>query len=141
MIAILWHLFSFAQADSSAANSARELLRLTGSAKIGVQMMNTMIASFKQHYTDVPDEFWDSFMNEVNMDELIEKIVPIYIKHYTQAELEELIVFYKTPLGQKVIQELPLISRESYSIGQDWGKQIAEKVISRMKEKGYIKST
>lgn len=130
----------FAQPDS-ARKHARHLLEIMGSAQLGEQTMKTMIASYKQQMSDVPSEFWDNFLKEAKMDDLLELIIPIYVKHFTAKELLQLIAFYKTPLGQKVVSTLPMITGESYAVGENWGRKLGEKVVQQLKEKGYIKGS
>ena len=40
----------------------KELLVLTGSADLGVQVGNQLIESFSKAYPDVAKEFWEEFM-------------------------------------------------------------------------------
>jgi hypothetical protein len=63
--------------------------------------------------------------------------VPIYDKYYTETDIDQLIEFYKSPVGKKMIEVQPQLTQESMLAGQTWGRQIAEKVMHRMKEKGY----
>jgi len=129
---------AFSQVDST-KHHARELLEVTGSGNLGLQLMQNIFSSFKNQFPQVPGEFWEEMSKEVTGKELIELVIPIYSKYYTDEELVNLIAFYKSPLGQKVIQKLPLISQDSYYVGQDWGKKVGEKVITRLKEKGFFK--
>lgn|SRR5690348_3868296 len=133
--------FVNAQIDSGRAAHVRELLEITGSAKLGIQMINSLINTFEQQNPDVPAEFWNGFKKEVNTSDLINIIIPIYTKYYSDDDILQLIQFYKTPLGQKVIEKLPLITRDSYSAGAAWGKHLAEKLIEDMKSKGYFKAS
>jgi len=132
-------IFAFTQTNKPLEHS-RELLRVMGSLKSSEQMMDMMITSFKQNMPNVPIAFWDEFKKEVNLEELIEQMAPVYVKYYTDDELVQLIAFYKTPLGQKVTEKLPLINQDSFAIGQEWGKKIGEKAAARLKEKGYLKN-
>lgn len=132
-------VFAFAQ-NESATSHAKELLEMTGSGKLGVQVMNNMIASFKTKLPNVPGEFWDEIGKEVNPEGLIELVAPIYAKYYTDQELVQLLEFYKSPLGKKVIANMPLITQDSYQIGEEWGRKIGERVERRLKEKGYLKT-
>ena len=129
---------AFSQADST-KHHARELLEVTGSGNLGLQMMQNIFGSFKNEFPRVPGEFWDELSKEITGKELVELVIPIYSKYYTDEELVKLIEFYKSPLGQKVIQKLPLISQDSYYVGQEWGKKVGEKVITRLKERGFFK--
>lgn len=114
-----------------------ELMELTGAGQLGIQVMEQMIGSFKQGNTGIPDKFWDEFMAEVNVNELVELVIPIYGKYLTRNDVKQLIKFYKTPVGKKLIEVQPMIMQESMMIGQEWGQKIAEKVIKSLKEKGY----
>ena len=115
---------------------ARELMEITGTSKLAMQVMQQMLTPLKQAIPDAPDEFWTSFMAEVNPDELVEKIVPIYCQHYSLDELEQLLAFNKTPLGQKVIREMPGVMKESMTVGQEWGRQLAERAMRKAKTQG-----
>jgi uncharacterized protein len=118
----------------------KTLLEMTGIAKIGVQMMENMLVTFKKSAPNAPTEFWDEFMKEVKPETLIELTIPAYAKHYTDEEVLQLIDFYRTPLGKKVIEKMPLVAQESYVVGAEWGKKLGEQVISKLKEKGYLQS-
>lgn len=118
----------------------RQMLELSGSGKLGIQVMENMTGQFRQALPDVPGEFWEEMMKEFKAEELIDLIIPIYKKHFTQAEIQQLIAFYKTPIGQKVTATLPIIASESMQIGQQWGQEIGQKVARRLQEKGYIKN-
>lgn len=39
-----------------------------------------------------------------------------------------------------MIETLPMVTQESMTMGQAWGKQIAEKVMRQLEEKGYLKN-
>lgn len=137
---ITWmSVFALGLVTAQQANKAKvkELLELTGSAKIGVQIMNNMIPSFQKSYSNVPEQFWKDFLKEINIEEIEELIIPVYEKYYTDEDINNLIAFYKTPTGVKVIQTMPQVLQESMSIGNKWGAQLAELVMKRLKEKGY----
>ena len=131
-------LFSYSLfASNSKHNNIRNLLELTGSANLGIQMMNQMIVNFKQAMPNVPEKFWTDFMKEVNTDDLIKLIIPIYDKYFTKDDIKKMINFYNTPIGKKTIKLMPLIMQESMVAGQEWGKQLGEKVAKKIKEEGY----
>ena len=92
--------------------------------------MEQMISSFKQSLPDVSEDYWTKFQSEVDYNELTDLIVPIYEKHFTNDEILQLISFYKSPIGQKYIQELPGIMQESMQAGQQWGYELGERIIS-----------
>ncbi len=112
---------------------------MTGLGKLGVQVAQNMLTSFKQSFPNVPEEFWTNFMKEVNPEMLITMIIPIYDKYYTEEDIKKMIEFYQSPVGKKVISTLPQVMQESMQVGQNWGKEIGKKVHNNLKEKGYVK--
>jgi uncharacterized protein len=111
----------------------REILQLTGSAALSRQVMEQLLPPLKQAIPNVPESFWDEFMAEVDANELANLVVPVYSKHFTLEELEQLVAFYKTPLGKKLINEMPLVLKESMVIGQEWGADIAQRALRKAK--------
>ena len=73
--------------------------------------------------------------------ELVTEISRVYASRFSEAELKELLAFYKTPLGRKVIQEEPNALDLSMQRAQSWADQFSETVLSRfraeMKKRGY----
>lgn len=127
--------------DDAKTKHIRQLMVVMGSDKIGTQVMTTMITTFKKTYPNVDAGFWDEFQKEAKTEQLINMMVPVYARHFTDDDIQQLIAFYSTPLGKKYVQEQPEIMQESFQIGMQWGQQIAQKVQQRLKEKGYIKNS
>ncbi len=126
----------FAQ-SSTKTDKIKKMLELTGSGKLGTQVAKNMIASFKQSYTKVDQAFWDDFEREIKAEDLINLMLPIYDKYYTEEDIDQLIAFYNSPIGKKMTENLPMITQESMMAGQAWGKKIGEKVAERLRERGY----
>ncbi len=133
---LVFSLAGIAQ-DTNKEKDIRKFLELTGSGEMGVMAMQQMISSYKQAFTNVPDEFWDEFMKKVNPNDLIDLVVPIYDKYYTEEDIKALIAFYQTPIGQKTIKLMPQISQESMKAGEEWGMKLGEKIAEEMKAGGY----
>jgi uncharacterized protein len=73
--------------------------------------------------------------------ELVYEVAVIYAKHFTEQELKELVAFYKSPLGQKMLKEEPLALDQSMKKAQDWSQDFSEAVLGRirteMSKKGH----
>lgn len=110
-----------------------KLLELTGSAKLGKQMLDQMLDSFKAMTPGAPAAFWDEVHREFDPQTLIELVIPIYEKHLTHEDIKGMIAFYETPLGRKLIGVLPAIAQESMQAGQQWGLEVAKKVQEKLK--------
>ena len=133
-------ILAVAEAGDSSAEKRKDIKRLmvlTGAGDIGIQVMNQMVASFKQSLPQVPAAFWDDFKEEINPDALIDLCIPIYDKHLSHGDIREMIRFYQTPAGKRIVKALPLITQESMIVGQMWGQDIARKAVQQPQEKGY----
>ncbi len=75
------------------------MMTITGSDKLGEQMLFAMIEQLKPMAPQVPEEFWTAFGEEVDMDVFIEGLVPIYAKHLTHDDIKGIIAFYESPAG------------------------------------------
>ncbi|MFA9195800.1 DUF2059 domain-containing protein [Flavobacterium sp. FBOR7N2.3] len=124
--------------STSKSQKINQLLELTGSGKMATLMMDQMMESFKNSYSKVNEEFWEDFKNEVKAEDLEKMIIPIYDKHYTESDIDQLIAFYNSPIGKKMISTMPQVIQESMVVGQAWGKQIGEKVLEQLKAKGHL---
>ncbi len=72
-----------------------------------------------------------------------EVFVPLYSKHFTDNELRDLIAFYRTPTGQKMISEskefmndtLALVSKSLVPAFSAYMKQVADEEFKNMRRK------
>jgi uncharacterized protein len=65
--------------------------------------------------------------------ELVYEVALIYAKHFTDQELKELVAFYKSPLGQKMLKEEPLALDQGLKRAQDWSQDFSEAVLVRIR--------
>lgn len=139
-IVILFVLFisSISFAQSSKEAKIKELLKVTNMSEMAAQGAKQFINSYKENYKDIPEEFWDGFLKEVSSEEFSKLYIPIYAKYYSEADLDELVKFYKTPVGQKMISSTPLIMKESMEVGREWGQNLGKKLMDEIsKQIGY----
>jgi hypothetical protein len=126
-----------APADEAAAKrqDIRKLLEVTGSAKLGQQVLAQMMNTFRSTNPKVPDEFWDQVQKEFDAGTMIDLVVPIYEKHLTHDDVRGMLAFYQSPLGQKLIAVTPAITQESMQAGQQWGLGIAQRIQKRLEDR------
>ena len=49
----------------------------------------------------------DDLVKNVPIDEITQAMIPAYQKHFTKSDIEAMNAFYSSPVGQKVLEELP----------------------------------
>jgi hypothetical protein len=81
-------------------------------------------------------------MKDMPMDAMLDDMIPIYQKHFSKTDIEAMTTFYGSPTGQKMMQEMPVLTTEamqaSYARMQkqmDAMMQRAEQVVNEDQEK------
>jgi len=55
----------------------------------------------------------DDYLRQFPWDEIQQSMVPVYQKHFTKGDIDQMVAFYSSPTGQKLLKELPAITSES----------------------------
>jgi hypothetical protein len=102
----------------------RSLIEATGQANLMRQSMRAMVDMQQGSLTQqLPPEFFNVMlrMADERMGEMMDALIPIYARQFSQEELDELVAFYRSPLGQRLVKATPAITRESMEAGRQWG--------------------
>lgn len=74
---------------------------------------------------------------KARMPELLHLNAALYAKYFTAAELQELLAFYNTPLGAKLISTQPKLMTEAVGVSQAWAQKFTQeempKIVAEMK--------
>jgi len=129
-----------------------ELMELTGANSIGVQvgqlLAQQMFNAMQQANPTIPKRAHE-IIRDVTMEivkqhsqELLTLAIPLYEKHFTENELDDLIAFYRTPTGQKAVKELPALMQEFVPISQSWAlglqPEMRQKLHDRLAAEGLL---
>jgi len=78
----------------------------------------------------------DTMFREYPIAGILDDMVPVYQKHLTKSDLEGMVAFYSSPLGQKILREMPAMTSEamqvSYADIQKNMEQMMKKVDDRV---------
>jgi hypothetical protein len=67
------------------------------------------------------------------MAELNSEVAKAYASHFSEAELKEMLAFYKSPLGRKMISEEPKALQQSMAFAQEWSRKFSDEVLSNIR--------
>ena len=129
---------TFAAHGQTKNDDILKLLTISGTDKIAEQTMHLMIPQFKQLIPNIPDAFWNRFMAKLDINSLLLGCVPVYNKYYTHDEIKQLIAFYETPLGRRMVEITPLVNQETMIIGQNWGEKLGHDIVNELIREGYL---
>jgi uncharacterized protein len=73
--------------------------------------------------------------------EIVDATARYYASHFTEAELKQILGFYQSPVGQKMLVDEPRALDESMAYAGSWGDNLSIEVMSKlraeMKKRGH----
>ena len=97
------------------------------------QMNAQAVTTLQQSAPCVSPDFWQNYMDANQTQLFIGRMVPVYQRHFTSDELEGLLKFYRSPLGQKVINEMPATMAEALRTKPSSGSPARARAIWRQR--------
>jgi hypothetical protein len=118
-----------------------KLLEVTGSLDIGAQMgtaiAQQMVSNLKNARPDIDPKAFTIIEEEIsniidsemkNTNGIVQDLIKIYSKYYSHQDIKDLLTFYQSDLGKKLISTMPNVMQESMVVGQNWGQSIIPKL-------------
>lgn len=68
------------------------------------------------------------------MSELTSEVARLYATNFTEQELKDLLAFYNSPLGKKLLEKQPTIVNASLKFAQDWANKLSDEVTAKMRD-------
>ncbi len=130
------------QPSAAAVTLATELLELKG----GLSAYDLAIDGVVVHHKGILLQINPNLAKDINdveqlmrqegaprRLELHKEIALGYASVFTEQELKDMITFYKTPLGKKMIEQEPKAGEQATKLAQIWIDKYAETVIAKMR--------
>jgi hypothetical protein len=141
--ASLGSIAAHAQQPSAAAVAlAREVVIARGAGSMTEPLVRGVIETVKNSFVPTNPNLTRE-LNDVatalhkelsgKSSEVLEQMARAYATRFTEQELKDLLVFYKTPLGQKFIREEPNAIDDGLKRAQQWADTFADTVMARMR--------
>jgi uncharacterized protein len=134
-----------AQPAQPSANSialAKELIVLKGGNQMFGAIVPGTIESAKNLFLPTNPNL-SKELNEVSAqlrteyapktDELMTEVAKSYASRFSEQELKEIVAFYKTALGKKLLTEEPAAIEQGFGRAKDWANTFSTQVIARMR--------
>ena len=141
--ACLGPIAAHAQQPSAAAVAlAREVIVAKGASGMTEPLVRGVIETVKNSFVPTNPNLTRE-LNDVatllhkeldgKSSEVLDQMARAYAARFTEQELKDLLVFYKTPLGQKFTKEEPAAIEDGLKRAQQWADTFAETVMVRMR--------
>ena len=66
--------------------------------------------------------------------ELTNEVATLYATSFTDDELKEILAFYQSPVGKKLLERQPQVVDSSMKFAQKWANKLSDEVIAKMRE-------
>ncbi len=90
---------------------------VTAMAKGMHQMMHEQ---YLKHQDELPADYeskmnarMDAMFENMPWDQMIQAMVPVYQKHFTKGDIDNMVAFYSSPTGEKLLREMPAIMADA----------------------------
>jgi len=121
---------------------AKQILQLKDVQAMFDPLVRGVIEKVKNQFMQT-NFMWGKDLNEVAANlhkeydprsaELVDATARIYAQHFTEAELKDMLTFYQSPIGRKMVIEEPKVIDESMANAGDWGDHLSEEIIVKMR--------
>jgi hypothetical protein len=128
--------------DPAAIAKAKEVMAAAHSDKMADQMVTLMEKPLSQliesanpgHGKEVADLLRERFIPEMRkrLPEFTDMAARIYAKHFTVEDLDQLVAFYDSPIGKKLVAEQSAMLAETSAVAQAWGQNLALEVLRKL---------
>jgi hypothetical protein len=112
--------------DPAKEAAIRHLMDLTQSAKLGDNIQSYITNQVRtglgralkpDTLPKFMDEFNQKFVSAAPASSVADAMVPIYASAFSTEDIQGLIQFYESPLGQRVVKNLPAVDQQSQAAG------------------------
>jgi hypothetical protein len=130
------------QPPAARVELAREIVIASGATRsfepIVPGILQQAIALFVQQNPDLQKQLLESAQAikpefDKRLPEVIGIVARVYAGRFSDAELKEILAFYRSPVGKKYVATLPGVLEESLRLTQAWGNKISEEIVVRMR--------
>ncbi|MEE2527096.1 DUF2059 domain-containing protein [Hyphobacterium sp. HN65] len=116
----------------------------SGAEEMMIELIGSMgpllTQSFRASIPDLTepegDRIMEFFLDEIRvlMPEFINDVAEIYVEHFTEEELEDILSFFRSSTGQKLNSLQPVLSSQGQVIGERLGEQAMMNAMPRITE-------
>jgi hypothetical protein len=125
--------------DAKTLELSTQLLELAGVKPMLVQMLDQVAPSLTmliQQANPGKETEVNAVMNQfvmpkmkARLPEVIHEGAVLYANHFSSDEIGQLIQFYQSPLGQKLVREQPVMSKEMARVATAWAQAVAVQAV------------
>lgn len=118
--------------DPEKAALIRQVIDATGAPAAAADNIAAGLEKVRADSPETPEIVWQRLEAKIDAKAIFELIVPIYDAHYSKAELQVLLDFYRSPAGKKFLVEMPKANEEIDAAIDQWAQGIAASLLEEL---------
>lgn len=128
------------QVDSAKATLIRKIIKTTNMGEQMIMAIEASVPDQRAANPRIPAVFWDRFLERANSrkEELLTQMVPIYAAIFTTRELERLLVFWQSDIGQRFIELQPRLTQDVMAAAREWGGKLGTEIAQELEAEGVV---
>lgn len=123
------------EAESALVQDIRKFFKLTNVAELSFADIKNNIELQSRANPDVPAEFWKELLTKLSPQEFIDRMVPIYEKHFSHEEIKAWITFFESPHGQAFLKSQVVVLQECAAASQAYVEEVAAPLLKKLEKK------
>ncbi|HTW25292.1 MAG TPA: DUF2059 domain-containing protein [Candidatus Baltobacteraceae bacterium] len=129
--------------DPAKEAAIRHLMDVTETSKLGDNINEVLTNRVRDIMSrsisaDKLPKFMDAFSQKFSAaspaSAVTDAMVPIYARSFSMEEIQEISKFYESPVGQKIVKQMPQVTRESQDAGVQIEQNAAMSVLEGMQD-------
>jgi hypothetical protein len=130
----LFEMLQISKTMDAVVKAAKEQSRLMAEQMIQEKVPDATAAQKKQ-FEDMMDDVFAEAMGPKVMSEIMDATIPVYQRHLTKSDLQAMMDFYSSPVGQKLLREQPAMVQESMQAAAGIEERVARTVFMKIDER------
>ena len=129
--------------SANAVAEAQKVIAATGAANLLTPLIAGVVEQAKLLFLQ-QNPMLAKDLNEVavklrtdlapRFSELSNQMATFYASEFTEQELKDILVFYQSPTGKKLLERQPVVIDHSMKFAQEWANKLSDEVIGKMRE-------
>jgi len=138
------------QPSAAAMATAKELVQVTGATALFNPLIAGVVEQAKILYLQQDPSLnkdLTAIATKMREDlaprfaEVTDEVAKLYASSFNEQELKQILVFYKSPVGKKLLAQQPAVIDSSMKFAQTWANKLSDEVVAKMraelKKKGH----
>jgi uncharacterized protein len=130
----LFDLLQITKTMDAILNATKQQSMELAEQMIGARMPDAT-ADEKKQFREMVDDVMRQALGKEAINEMLEATIPVYQHHLTKSDLDAMVAFYSSPIGQKILHEQPAMVQESMEASAGIQQRIARSMFQKIDER------